>query len=88
MTETEVHRAQRELAGQVEPQVKELIQRAEDGLEDLKRKEKVLRGKVRLLLLLSAAAGWIALIEGRGARATARGWRTRSAVAGCAEDQS
>ena len=39
VTETEVHRAQRELAGQVEPQVKELIQRAEDGLEDLKRKE-------------------------------------------------
>ncbi|KAL8292055.1 hypothetical protein RQP46_001521 [Phenoliferia psychrophenolica] len=46
VTETEVSLAQRELAGQVEPQVKALIQRAEDGLEELKRRERAQRAKV------------------------------------------
>lgn len=41
--------AQRDLASEIEPQIKELIERAEDGLEGLKKREKVLQAKVSVV---------------------------------------
>lgn len=42
--------AQRDLVGEIEPQIKELIERAEGGLDGLARREKGLRAKVSLTL--------------------------------------
>ncbi|SCZ93152.1 BZ3500_MvSof-1268-A1-R1_Chr6-2g08493 [Microbotryum saponariae] len=47
VTESEVTAAQRELAHEMKPQISELIQRAENGLETMKKRERLLRTKVR-----------------------------------------
>lgn len=41
--------AQRDLASEIEPQIKELIERAEGGLEGLKKRERALQAKVRFV---------------------------------------
>ncbi|ORY88020.1 Spc19-domain-containing protein [Leucosporidium creatinivorum] len=46
ITETEVLSAQRSLASEMGPQITELIERAEGGLEGMKKKEKLLRAKL------------------------------------------
>ncbi|KAK4056825.1 hypothetical protein OIO90_002075 [Microbotryomycetes sp. JL221] len=46
VTESEVQAAQRALAAEMGPQITELIQRAEQGLETVKKREKALRQKV------------------------------------------
>ncbi|KAI5477130.1 mitotic spindle biogenesis protein Spc19 [Pseudohyphozyma bogoriensis] len=56
VTETEVSRAQRDLASEIEPQIKELIELAETGLEELKGKEKHLRARLEKRTALSTAS--------------------------------
>ncbi|BGP15803.1 hypothetical protein JCM10213v2_003792 [Rhodosporidiobolus nylandii] len=46
VTEPEVFDAQRALANEMRPQIEELIQRAEGGLEGLKERERGLRAKL------------------------------------------
>jgi DASH complex subunit SPC19 len=46
VTESEVQSAQRALASEMSPQITELIDRAEAGLEAMKKREKLLRAKV------------------------------------------
>ncbi|KAM0746157.1 hypothetical protein T439DRAFT_337509 [Meredithblackwellia eburnea MCA 4105] len=55
VTETEIHKAQRDLASVVEPQIKQLIQLAEEGLEEMKAQEKALREKVEKQASLQTA---------------------------------
>lgn len=55
VTETEVAAAQRDLVGEIEPQIKELIERAEGGLSGLSQRERGLRAKVRIYSLLYSA---------------------------------
>ena len=45
ITETELQSAQRAMSNEMEPQIKELIARAEDGIEVLKKREKSLKAK-------------------------------------------
>lgn len=47
LSEDEIHLAQLEVRREVEPQIRELISRAESGLEALQRKERGLHEKVR-----------------------------------------
>jgi hypothetical protein len=46
VTEPEVFAAQRAVANEMAPQIEEFIARAEDGLEELKQRERALHAKV------------------------------------------
>lgn len=46
VTEPEVFAAQRAVANEMAPQIEEYIARAEDGLEELKQRERALHAKV------------------------------------------
>lgn len=46
VTEPEVFAAQRAVANEMVPQIEEYIARAEDGLEELKQRERALHAKV------------------------------------------
>lgn len=54
VTESEVVAAQRALASEMSPQITELIDRAENGLETMKKREKTLREKVHNQVLFSS----------------------------------
>lgn len=51
VTEDDVAKGQRELASEIDPQINELIARAEAGIERVKAREQLARSKVALLSL-------------------------------------
>ncbi|SCV67807.1 BQ2448_5418 [Microbotryum intermedium] len=60
VTESEVTAAQRELANEMQPQISELIQRAESGLETMKKRERLLRTRVEKRATLPSRAPLVA----------------------------
>lgn len=62
VSQDEILQAQLEIQREVEPQIKELIQLAEEGLYELQKRERSLNDMVRLLLLPQNAASLSPLV--------------------------